>query len=99
MRSQSAPSSHLELLIASQKEDLAETVEVGMDARTREFRGELGRHCGTMLWFDDNLIVLRMYSNLTGDSALPSLDSICKLTATALQMSVHTVCSSMGVRV
>ena len=44
-----------------------------------------------MLSFDDKLIVLRVYSNLTIDSALPSFDSICKLTAIALPMGVYTV--------
>ena len=61
------------------------------DARAREIRGELGRRLGTMLSFDDKLIVLRVYSNLTINSSLPAYESSCKLTATALQMSVHTV--------
>ena len=62
-----------------------------MDARARVIRGELGRRRGTLLSFDDKLIVLRVYSNLSLDSSLPSFDSICKLTATSLQMGVHTV--------
>ena len=52
-----------------------------------KIRGELRRRRGTMLSFDDKLIVLRVYSNLTIDSAMPSFNSICKLPATAL----HTV--------
>ena len=91
LQSQSAPSFHLKLPIVSQKEDSSETDEVDMDARDRNIRGELGRRHGTMLSFDDKLIVLREYSNLTIDSALPSFDSMCKLTATALQKGVHTV--------
>ena len=91
VRSQSASSSLLESPTVSQKEDSTETKEMDMDARTRVIRGELGRRRGTLLSLDDKLIALRVYSNLSLDSSLPSFDSICKLTATSLQMGVHTV--------
>ena len=65
MRSQSASLSYLKSPIAFQKGDLADTDEVDMDATAREIRGELDRRHGTMLSFDDKMIVLRAFSNLT----------------------------------